>query len=99
MKKRGRPSKYKPEYCEKVTEYMSQGYSKKALAALFNVNRDTLYNWTRLYPDFSDTIEIGEAKSLYFWEVMGIQGTQGLLPGFHGRTWKWNMINRFGWRN
>lgn len=53
----GRPTKYKPEYCTQVVEFMGQGYSLTAFAAEIEVARDTVYEWESAIPDFSDAIK------------------------------------------
>ena len=76
---------------------MSQGLSKFACAAEISVDKDTIYEWIRVYPDFSAAVKIGEAKSLNFWEKVGIKGTVGQIPGFAQTTYKFQMMNRHGW--
>lgn len=53
----GRPSKYDPAYCEQVLSYMGQGYSLTAFAGSIRVARDTVYEWEREHPDFSDAVK------------------------------------------
>jgi len=54
--KMGRPTKYKPEFCEMLIEHMSKGFSFESFAGKPEVRTsvDTLYHWTVLYKDFSD---------------------------------------------
>ena len=40
---RGRPSGYRPEYCDLVIETMAQGHSLTAFAGLVRVGRETVY--------------------------------------------------------
>ena len=75
--KGGRPSKYKPEYCEALIEHMARGLSYEAFAAQCNVCRDTLYEWEKRYPEFFDSKKIGHAKLLKFFEELGF----GLMSG------------------
>ncbi len=56
----GRPTKYRPEYCDAVVDYMSQGYSKTAFAGKIGVSRETLYEWSKEHPEFSYAVKIGE---------------------------------------
>lgn len=95
----GRPTKYKPEYCDKVVEYMGNGYSKEAFAGEIGVCRDTLYEWASKHAAFSDAIKRGEAANLSYWERIGQQGITGQLEGFNASSWIFTMKNRAGWRD
>lgn len=57
----GRPSKYKPEFCEQVVEDMGQGYSLTAFAGSIGVHRDTLLEWQQKHPEFSGAVKRGQA--------------------------------------
>lgn len=92
--KGGRPSKYESKYNEMVIEHMAQGLSVKAFAGVAGVNRDTIYEWQKRYPDFAASVEIGLAKSLLFWEKLGIMIATGAIKG-NATTWAINMHNRF----
>lgn len=89
----GRPTKYTPEMCDLVIEYMSQGDSKVSVAAKLGINRDTLYDWVKTNPDFSDSIKRGLDLSQAWWEDLGkelvLQG-QG-----NAAAWIYNMKSRF----
>lgn len=95
----GRPSKYRDTYCDLLIAHMSQGLSFESFASTAQVNRDTLYSWCQHHADFSDAKKRGEAVSLLFWERLGIDASQGRLPGFSAAAWIFNMKNRFGWRD
>lgn len=99
VKKIGRPSKYDSQCCELVIKLMSEGYSKQAVAGELGISRDTIYEWCRSHKEFSDTIKIGEAKSLLYWEKIGIDGMKGKIEGFQPSVWIFIMKNRFGWRD
>lgn len=60
-KKTGRPSKYKPEYCELATNYCLLGSTDEELAAFFDVALSTLNKWKKEYPNFSESIKEGKA--------------------------------------
>ena len=96
---RGRPTKYKKVYCKRIKELMAEGLSKEACAGELKINKDTLYEWIKKYPEFSDSIKEGEALSLAFWERLGIEGTSGKLIGFNSSSWIFNMKNRAHWRD
>jgi hypothetical protein len=97
----GRPTDYKPEYCELLIQYMSKGYSYQTFAAQVNCNVDTLYEWEKKNPEFSDAKKMGFIKSQAFWEDIGIQGlwTAPNGPNLNATVWIFNMKNRFKWRD
>ena len=64
----GRPTKYKPEFCDEVLPFMEQGYSITALAGHFGVSRSTLYDWIDANPNFRDAVKRGAAASAIWWE-------------------------------
>jgi hypothetical protein len=57
----GRPTLYKPEYCQRAVEIMGKGYSVTALAGFLGVAKDAIYNWIRAHPDFDAAITAGRA--------------------------------------
>ena len=103
MKKKhpgGRPTKYKPEYCQQLIDFMSDGFSLEAFAGKVSVTKDTVYQWRDKYPEFSDSIKVGFAKCRVFWEDMGKKGLfTDKEEKFNATVWIFNMKNRFGWRD
>lgn len=97
----GRPSKYKPEYCELLIKEMSRGFSFEAVAGLLEVNVDTLYEWVKKHKEFSDAKKIAFGRNRYFWEKIGIDNIKNIYQGDNLNTtlWIFNMKNRFGWRD
>jgi hypothetical protein len=53
----GRPTDYRPEYCDMAVEFMGRGYSLTAFAAHIGVARMTVYEWESVHPQFSDAIK------------------------------------------
>lgn len=93
----GRPSLYKPEYCKALIDHLASGLSFESFAATIDVNRDTLYEWEKVHPAFSDARKIGTEKSLIFWEKMGLTGALGKIKGFQPAVYIFTMKNRFRW--
>ncbi len=93
-----RPSKYKPEFCERLIDYMSEGLSFDSFGAEVNASRPTLYAWTNEYPEFAQAKQMGEVMCQQWWEKAGIKG---MLSGkeFNAVTWIFNMKNRFKWQD
>ncbi len=95
----GRPTKYNPAFCDLVIKLMRKGHSKLFVAGEIGISRDTLYEWCRKYPEFSDTIKVGEMKSYAYWEDLGMRGMMGKVKGFRPSLWIFTMKARFGWRD
>ena len=83
----GRPSKYKPEYCEALIQHMENGNSFWSFAANVNTCFDTLSEWCRAHPEFSEAKSIGMSKLLAFDEKIARAGSTGQLKR-HSRTVK-----------
>ena len=103
----GRPTDYKPEFCQMMEQYFSvKPYEEKngkqeasdiptlaGFAVSIGVHRETLLNWCKIYPDFFDTFK--RAKE-YQENWLSINGNKGLInPAFSIFTAK-NIIN---WRD
>ena len=52
----GRPTDYRPEYCDQVIAFMAQGYSLTAFAGSILVSRETIYAWGRAHREFADAL-------------------------------------------
>jgi hypothetical protein len=81
MAKVGRPTKYDPEMVKKVEDYLIVAESEQtklpkieSLALILGVNKDTLYEWAKLYPEFSDALG----------RVMLLQGERLIDDGIYG---------------
>lgn len=64
----GRPSKYDPSYCDLVVDDMGQGYSLTAFAGRIGVDRSTIDEWRRSYPEFSLACQQGQGARTRFLE-------------------------------
>lgn len=60
----GRPSKYAPDAIEKINKYLEEAIPEnmeiptvEGIALKLGINRDTLYEWAKVHPDFSDTLD------------------------------------------
>ena len=92
-----RPTKYKPEYCDKLIQHMSEGLSYESFAAVISVNRDTLYNWEKVHQEFFDAKKEGFSQNLLFWEKAGLAGMAD--KSFNSTVWIFNMKNRHMWKD
>lgn len=64
----GRPSKYKPEYCDMVVADGKLGFSLTAFAASIDVDRDTITEWVSVHPQFSLACKQHKAHRTRLWE-------------------------------
>ena len=56
----GRPTDYKDEFCEQVEKLCKLGATDEELADFFEVNPDTIYEWQKVHPEFSEAIKHGK---------------------------------------
>lgn len=102
----GRPSDYKPEYCQMLIDHMAQGLSFEAFGGIVDCSKETLYTWSEKHPEFLDAKKIATQKCRVFWEKLGVDhiinwsgkdGGKSLNTG----VWVFNMKNRFKdeWRD
>jgi hypothetical protein len=107
----GQPTLYREEYCKMLIEHMSEGFSYETFAAKIGTCRDTLYEWEKVHPEFSDTKKKAKEISQYWWESAGINGLYTIIE--HGpdgekniiekkinqAMWIFNMKARFRWQD
>jgi transposase len=93
----GRPSKYKPEMCERMIALMSEGASLEEVAGDLGITCETLNQWSKNKPEFSEAKKIGVEKSKMWWLRQGRKNLQN--KNFNYVGWYMNMKNRFGWRD
>ena len=56
---RGRPTDYRPEYCEQATKLCMISATNEELADFFNICTTTLTNWMNEHPDFMAAVKEG----------------------------------------
>jgi hypothetical protein len=105
---RGRPTKYRPEMCDRVIELMRHGASKAQICAdpAIDISYETCAEWCNpMSPqysiDFSNAVKRGNLLSEAWW-TKHAQDHLIDMPGegkFNTALWFINMKNRFGWRD
>lgn len=64
---KGRPTKYKEEYNEKVLNFMKQGYSIVEICLELDICKQTFYNWCEENKEFLDSKKKGVDFSKDLW--------------------------------
>jgi hypothetical protein len=91
----GRPTDYKPEYCDKVISLGRDGASKAEIAHALGVSRNTLDNWAASHPEFLSAVKEAVSLAQGWWESEGRKATFGASPGFNATAFIFTMKNRF----
>lgn len=60
----GRPSKYTPEYTDKILEAIRLGSPFTHACRYANVSFETFNEWRKQYPEFSDAVKVAEGESV-----------------------------------
>lgn len=68
FEKTGRPTKYKKAYDAKIVEFMGKGKSLTQFAASISVCKDTVYQWLKVHPSFSDAFKLAKTKCEARWQ-------------------------------
>lgn len=91
--KTGRPTDYEEEHCDAVIALGRAGKSLTVMAAELDVSRETIYEWARVHPAFSDALTRARVLSQAWWENTGQSAM--FLPGFNASVWSRSMAARF----
>jgi hypothetical protein len=77
----GKPSSYRPEYCDMVVEICSEGYTLTAFAGKIGVSRETVNKWQELHPEFADAVTRAKAGIAAWWQDRGRKVAEDGGPG------------------
>ena len=64
----GRPSLYKPEYCEEVIALGKIGKSVEQIASRLGFSLRTMYQWREAHEEFSHALEEAKEHEQAWWE-------------------------------
>ncbi len=95
----GRPTKYKPEYCEKLIAHMSEGFGFESFGATIGgVAKSTMQEWLKQHEEFLKAKRIAEIYALYHWEKV-LRDNLVVEKGstFNSSLYIFAMKNKFGW--
>jgi transposase-like protein len=73
----GRPTDYRPEFCQLVIEQMSKGISLGAFAGVIGMARETVYRWVREHREFHDAVSRARAAQQLAWELKLLHSRKG----------------------
>lgn len=92
----GRPTKYDPDLIPAMLEAFYEGMSKHEVAVtVLGVHIDTMYEWEKVHPEFSEALKKGVELSRAWWEKRGRTSLND--ETFSATLWYMNMKNRFKW--
>jgi len=89
----GRPSKYKPEFCERILELASIGAGWAEYAAEFGVDRTTLFDWRDRHPEFSTALTRAKAIEQSWFEKEARENMKN--RDFNANLWNRSTAARF----
>jgi hypothetical protein len=92
-----RPSKYKKSFNKLALEHFKKGKTISQLAAELMVSRETIYDWGRKFPEFSDTLCKGQDLAQAYWENLQHGKSVGAekTEKFSERGIEFNLKTRF----
>ena len=82
----GRPTKYKPEFCDVIIELGREGKTKSHMAQALDVSRDTIHEWTRVHPEFSDAMKRAEDGMHQYLNQIFVDQATGDGPAAKGNV-------------
>ena len=92
--KRGRPSKYNPEYCDLIVAWGRQGLSITQMADKLGIGRQSMYDWKAKHAAFSYAYVLArEGAEAHYARV----GRANMFSGsaFDQKAWIFLMAQRF----
>ena len=79
--KAGRPTKYLPKYCKTAIAMGRRGETIVHLANSLGVSKDTINEWTRVWPEFSDAMKQNKCLSEQWWIKHAMERAEGTGTG------------------
>lgn len=89
----GRPSKYRPEYCDDIIELGKNGKSIAQMASFFDVDKASIYRWIEEHEDFRTAFARARVHSQTWWEDKA-QSNLGSRD-FNAQLWLKSVASRF----
>lgn len=89
----GRPTKYKPEYCEQIIELGKAGKSIAQMASHFDVDKASIFDWAAAHEEFSTALARAKAHSQTWWENTAQNNMDN--RNFNAQLWLKSVASRF----
>jgi len=93
----GRPTKYKPEYCDLIVSMLGDGASLTEFRAeIGGISPQTVHNWKEAHPEFLEAFTRAETMGQAYWEKK--LRTELMVDNkANAALVKLYFANRFGW--
>lgn len=88
----GRPTKYKPEFCDKIIEVGEEGGWLSEMAEACDVHRNTFDVWADAHPEFLEALTRAKQKAQAWFEKKGREGLTA--EKFNSALWAKQMSAR-----
>lgn len=92
-KKLGRPTLYKPEYCEKIQEMGAQGCSLHQISARLGISLQCFAEWREKHKAFGEAVSRARDLAQAWWEDKAMQGMG--TREFNAKVWELSVRCRF----
>lgn len=98
----GRPTDYRPNYCEELISLMATGLSLTAAAAELGFHRQRVYEWAEKHDELADAINLARGKRVLFLEKRllsdgtpspAMTGTIFALKNADAEEWREKIVN------
>jgi hypothetical protein len=94
----GKPTLYRPEYCQRAIEILAEMKSLQDVADEFSVNYATVFDWAVRIPEFKAAVAEGRRKGKNALMQKGLERTFSSQP-FRENTFKFLMAVMYGVRD
>lgn len=88
----GRPTKYRPEFCQTIIEVGEYGGWLSEMAEACDVARSTMDEWAANHPEFSEALTRAKQKAQAWFETKGREGLTA--DKFNSALWAKQMSAR-----
>jgi len=89
----GRPSKYRPEFCDRVIELGKQGYSYAEIAAELEIDKASLFDWAKAHEEFSTALRAAKTYEQAWFEREARSNMKN--RDFNANLWYRSAASRF----
>lgn len=99
-RKRGRPSNYRPDFCDRAKAIGAEGASLTEIGVRLGISHQCQHEWAQKHPEFGEALKEARRLSQAWWEQKGREKTFN-SEGFNATSYIFQMKNRFpaDWRD